>query len=143
MSENFRVRLKDPWNLRALTHTSTVTEEYLQGLPREQGHYGFMLTDLYLYPLLSGVMVDRAAEQLKIDPLFKPPFKALPVLIAGFIGSISAEETGTASTFSYTLSCAFGRLDLPAGGLNICGQAVADTVNIRENENFRWEGKRC
>ena len=40
------------------------------GAPREQGHYGFMLTDLFLLPLLSGQVVDMASEgvQLRLDP---------------------------------------------------------------------------
>ena len=60
MSENFRSRLRDQWNLRALTHTDgsvapAETNRALElGAPREQGHYGFMLTDLFLLPLLSG-----------------------------------------------------------------------------------------
>ena len=60
MSENFRSRLRDQWNLRALTHTDgsvapAETSRPLElGAPREQGHYGFMLTDLFLLPLLSG-----------------------------------------------------------------------------------------
>lgn len=60
MSENFRSRLRDQWNLRALTHTDgsvapAETNRPLElGAPREQGHYGFMLTDLFLLPLLSG-----------------------------------------------------------------------------------------
>ena len=50
MSENFRTRLRDPWNLRALTHTDgsvapAETKRAIElGAPREQGHYGFMLT---------------------------------------------------------------------------------------------------
>ena len=41
------------------------------GAPREQGHYGFMLTDLFLLPLLSGQVVDMASEgvQLRLDPM--------------------------------------------------------------------------
>lgn len=44
MSENFRSRLRDQWNLRALTHTDgsvapAETQRPLElGAPREQGH---------------------------------------------------------------------------------------------------------
>jgi hypothetical protein len=66
------------------------------GCPREQGHYGFMMTDLHLLPLLSGQKVNMrahsvggastagdaaaAAGTLSLDPLnvFSPPF-VLPV----------------------------------------------------------------
>ena len=44
MSENFRMRLRDMWNLRALTHTDgsvapAETKRPIElGAPREQGH---------------------------------------------------------------------------------------------------------
>jgi hypothetical protein len=37
MSENFRSRLRDQWNLRALTHTETEGTGLEHGCPREQG----------------------------------------------------------------------------------------------------------
>ena len=67
MSENFRTRLNDMWNLRALTHTDgsmphpETTRTIELGAPREQGHYAFMLTDLFLIPLLSGMVEDMAS----------------------------------------------------------------------------------
>ena len=103
MSENFRTRLRDPWNLRALTYTETSSVDTIDlekrspfvsapaspliaGAPREQGHYSFMLTDLYLLPLLSGLRIDKAHppahQRLELAPQFAPPF-TLPVLFAG------------------------------------------------------------
>merc|ERR1712070_510270 len=76
MSENFRTRLRDMWNLRALTHTdgskqpAETTRAIELGAPREQGHYGFMLTDTYLYPLLSGQRVNMAEGKLLLEPYF-------------------------------------------------------------------------
>ena len=83
MSENYRVRLRDMWNLRALTHTQTEGTELEHGCPREQGHYGFMLTDFYLLPLLTGLTVDMrnasTGARLELNPRFPPPY-VLPVL---------------------------------------------------------------
>merc|ERR1712070_598480 len=73
MSENFRTRLHDMWNLRALTHTQTGGTELEHGQPREQGHYAFMLTDLFLIPLLSGQYVDMLQGTLSLRPRFDPP----------------------------------------------------------------------
>ena len=43
------------------------------GAPREQGHYGFMLTDLYLLPLLSGQVVDLPSGKLALAPKYPAP----------------------------------------------------------------------
>lgn len=82
MSENFRMGLRDMWNLRALTHTdgyvapAETTRPIEQGAPREQGHYmyGFMLTDLYLLPLLSGQVPDLPAGKLALAPKYPAPY---------------------------------------------------------------------
>ena len=138
MSENFRTRLRDPWNLRALTHTQTEGTELEHGAPREQGHYAFMLTDLYLLPLLSGVYVDRAkpgADQtLQIDPMFAPPF-TVPVLLAGCEASLRAATVAGGSGTQFTLRVAFGQLQLPAGSLRVCGVAHAGAVDIVESDD--------
>lgn len=138
MSENFRMRLADMWNLRALTHTdgsiqpAETTRPIEQGAPREQGHYGFMLTDTYLYPLLSGQRVNMAEGKLLLEPYFPPPY-VLPVLLSGVEGSIASETAG-----SYTLSVAFGKLELPAGGLFVDGVAFKQPVNLVAGQNISW-----
>lgn len=138
MSENFRLRLRDMWNLRALTHTdgsihpAETTRPIEQGAPREQGHYGFMLTDTYLYPLLSGQRVDMAQGKLWLTPRFKPPY-VVPVLLSGLEASLASRAAG-----SYTLSVAFGQLALPAGGLVVEGVAYPHAVNLTAGQSVSW-----
>ena len=156
MSENFRTRLRDPWNLRALTHTQTQGPVLERGAPREQGHYGFMLTDLFLLPLLSGVRVDLsgtvAPPMLEIAPTLYPPPFTLPVLYAGVEATISAARTSVGgvgveqrvatggSSVEFVLSVAFGAIELPRGALRVCGQVVNGDgeINLREGQQLRW-----
>lgn len=141
MSENFRMRLRDQWNLRALTHTdgsikpAETTRPIEQGAPREQGHYGFMMTDLYLLPLLSGQTVDLPAGKLTFVPRFPPPY-TLPVLIAGVEGTLTRAVAGGA----YTLEVAFGSLSLPKGGLIADDTACMQAVSLSAGESISWGG---
>lgn len=138
MSENFRIRLKDMWNLRALTHTDgsikpAETSRLLEaGAPREQGHYGFMLTDLYLLPFLSGQSVNLAEGRLLLKPYFPPPY-VLPVLLSGLEASVSAEKKGV-----YTFHVAFGALALPKGGLTVDGVAYPEVINMKAGDTISW-----
>ena len=138
MSENFRMRLRDMWNLRALTHTdgsivpAETTRAIELGAPREQGHYGFMLTDLYLYPLLAGLSVDIPAGKLSFAPKYPAPY-SVPLLLAGVVGSLRSPEVGT-----YTLTVAFGSLKLPAGGLSVHGAACPKAVELVEGQSITW-----
>lgn len=105
--------------------------------PREQGHYGFMLTDLYLYPLLSGQKADIHKGQLHIDPVFKAPY-TLPILLTGCMATISA-TSATGST-SYTLTVVFGELHISAaGGLVVSGSAFPSPVHLDEGESVNWQ----
>ena len=138
MSENFRTRLKDMWNLRALTHTdgslapveTNLTLE--RGVPREQGHYAFMMTDLHLYSLLAGQTTQLAAGVLALAPRFPPPY-VLPVLAAGMEGALTSRAKG-----SYSLEVSFGRLELPAGGLSVDGIACPGPVRLGPGESVAW-----
>ena len=138
MSENFRSRLRDQWNLRALTHTDgsvapAETKRPLElGAPREQGHYGFMLTDLYLIPLLSGQVVDMPNGKLSLAPKYPAPY-VLPVLISGCEGSSTATTDG-----KYTLAVAFGSLKLPKGGLSVSGVACPQAVDLHAGGTVSW-----
>jgi len=140
MSENFRTRLRDQWNLRALTHTDgsmpnpETTRAIELGAPREQGHYGFMLTDLFLIPLLSGQIVDMASSgvQLQLNPMYPAPY-TMPVLISGVEGSISATAGG-----KFTLAVAFGKLELHAGGLVVAGKPCAKAVSLEAGQSISW-----
>ena len=138
MSENFRTRLKDMWNLRALTHTdgsvapveTNLTLE--RGVPREQGHYAFMMTDLHLYALLAGQTVDLPRGVLALAPRFTPPY-VLPVLAAGLEAALTSRRNG-----SYSLTVSFGRLLLPAGGLSVDGVPYPRPVRLGEGESVAW-----
>lgn len=142
LSENVRTRLNDLWNLRALLHSDgslapRETNRTLEaGGPREQGHYGFMLTDLHLLPLLTGQDVDLPNGRLSLAPRFKPPY-VLPVLLAGCEGSLEA-RTQPNGTTRYTLNVAFGSLKLPKGGLVVHGRAVPQVVQLIEGEAISW-----
>jgi hypothetical protein len=141
MSENFRSRLRDQWNLRALTHTDgsapdpETTRPIELGAPREQGHYGFMLTDLFLLPLLGGQAVDMASAgvQLSFRPRFPPPY-ALPLLILAVEGSVHASVDG-----SFTVAVAFGVLDLHAGGLAVDGVVCPGPVKLTAGQSISWK----
>ena len=139
MSENFRSRLRDMWNLRALTHTDgslapAETNRTIElGAPREQGHYGFMLTDLYLLPLLSGLDADLPSGRLSLAPKYPPPY-TMPVLLAGMEGSLTSLEAG-----SYELKVAFGRLQLPASpGLIVDGVPLGKAVSLTNGQSIAW-----
>jgi len=140
MSENFRSRLADMWNLRALTHTDgsgaspSTTRPIELGAPYEQGHYGFMLTDLFLLPLLSGQVVNLGSQavQLSFEPRFPPPY-TLPLLLVNCEGTISAAANGTV-----TVAVAFGRLQLHAGGLSVHGRLYPKAVTLRSGQSVSW-----
>lgn len=167
MSENFRTRLHDQWNLRALTHTQTEGTELEHGQPREQGHYGFMLTDLYLIPLLSGQNVDLSKGMLALNPMYEPPY-ILPVMISMMEGQLTATASTSAPSPSpksaaaaaaaapaklaatpayasmagkqtqYTLLVAFGALSLPAGGLSVSGCKHQHAITLVAGESVTW-----
>ena len=138
MSENFRSRLRDQWNLRALTHTDgsvapAETKRPIElGAPREQGHYGFMLTDLFLIPLLSGQVINMPKGKLTLDPVYPPPY-VMPVLISGCEGTIEATVNG-----SFTLRIAFGSLKLPANGLVVSGVPYPRQVDLMQGQHVSW-----
>ena len=132
MVVNYRDRLGDLWNLRALTHTETEGSAREHGGPREQGHYGFMLTDLYLLPLLSGQQAALHLGRLAFRPIFAPPY-ALPVLLRGTEGALEADAAG-----GLTLRVAFGAISLPAGGLSVNGVAYAGAVDLGPGDALSW-----
>ena len=142
LSENVRVRLADMWNLRALLHSdgshkpAETNRSHELGGPREQGHYGFMLTDLYLLPLLSGQTVDLPNGRLELKPRFAPPY-VLPVMLAGAEASLEARPAGGRGT-NYTLAVAFGTLRLPSGGLVVNGRAVDQAVELAGGQAMSW-----
>ena len=132
MVANYRDRLGDLWNLRALTHSETEGNSLEHGGPREQGHYAFMLTDLHLLPLLSGQRARLHEGTLAFAPVFAPPY-SLPVLLLGTEGTLEADAAGR-----LTLRVAFGALQLPAGGLSVGGRAFAGAVDLGPGDSVSW-----
>ena len=132
MSENFRTRLGDQWNLRALTQTDTNSVDWQRGAPREQGHYGFMMTMLYMYPLLTGQTENMPAGQLALAPVYRPPY-TMPVMLSGCEASITLTDTGNA-----TLTVAFGALNLAAKGLRLHGNAYPNAVSLTAGQSVSW-----
>jgi len=107
--------------------------------PREQGHYGFMLTDLYLLPLLSGQQADIHEGRLHLDPQFPAPY-SLPVLLTGCMGTISAAVNVNGANVTYTLTVNFGQLHLFAvGGLVVSGSTYpGGVVHLGDGESISW-----
>ena len=133
MIANYRDRLRDLWNLRALTHSETEGTALEKGGPREQGHYGFMLTDLFLAPLLSGQQAALHVGRLAFRPLFAPPY-ALPVLLLGTEGALEADASGR-----LTLRVAFGALSVPAGGLSVNGDVYGGgAIELGPGQAVSW-----
>jgi len=134
------VRWADMWNLRALLHTdgsvqpAEAPNPLERGAPREQGHYGFMLTDLYLLPLLAGQTADLPRGRLTLRPRFPPPY-VLPVLLAGVEGMLTSRTRG-----EYNLTIVFGRLRLPAGGLIVDGHAWQEPLDLQGGRSRQGGG---
>eukprot|EP00658_Telonema_sp_P-2_P029627 TRINITY_DN22504_c0_g1_i7.p1 TRINITY_DN22504_c0_g1~~TRINITY_DN22504_c0_g1_i7.p1 ORF type:complete len:248 (-),score=52.68 TRINITY_DN22504_c0_g1_i7:385-1128(-) len=134
MSENFRSRLKDMWNLRALTHTETEGTELEHGQPREQGHYGFMLTDLFLIPLLSGQRLDMTHGKLDLNPRWSATAPwVVPVMLMGCEAWLSSDPNGR-----FEIGVAFGKLSLPARGLSVSGCVYESIVLLPAGESVSW-----
>jgi non-lysosomal glucosylceramidase len=131
MVENYRTRLGDLWNLRALTHSETEGDALEHGGPREQGHYGFALTAQFILPLLAGQQTRLDKGALAFAPLFEPPF-VLPVLLLGMEATLEANAT------SWRLAVAFGSLRLPAGGLSAGADVCADAVDLGPGDSVAW-----
>jgi len=136
MSENFRTRLKDLWNLRALTHTETAGTPLEHGNPREQGHYAFMMTDLYLLPLLSGQATNLHKGVLSLKPRFQPPY-VLPVLLMNCEATL--EATLNSNGIMYRLAVAFGEVSIPAGGLVVNDVPYKGAVALKAGEAIAWQ----
>ena len=91
-----------------------------------------MLTDLYLFPFLSGQVPDLPSGKLALKPKYPPPY-VMPVLIAGAEASIASKEHG-----KYTLAVAFGCLKLPAGGLSVDGVVCEKAVDLSAGQSLSF-----
>lgn len=93
---------------------------------------GFLLTDYYLLPVLTGQQTDIPGGQLSFSPLYPCPY-TLPLLLAGTTGTVTC--SGTAA---YNVTLAFGSLSLPAGGLSVSGSSYPGVVNLGPGQSVAW-----
>ena len=135
----WRSILNDPWNVAGIATTNSSSWPPVNGVshvnvPYVTSHYGFLLVDYYLVPLLSGQQVSLNKGQLSFNPPFSHscPF-SYPLVLAGTIGTVSCNTDGI-----YNVSIAFGSLQLPPGGLSINGNIYTQQVSISKGESVTW-----
>jgi len=104
----------------------------IEGMPYVTSHYGFLLTDYFLLPGLTGQQADIASGSLMFNPLYACPY-ALPLLLPGTTGTLTC-----APGPAYTVTLAFGSLSLPAGGLVVSGLPCPKTVQLGQGESVAW-----
>ena len=133
-AENYRTRLNDMWDLHGLTTGETAGQsENEVGQPFITSHYGFFLTNYFLLGALAGQRTDLGAGYLSFLPLFPCPFN-VPLLLAGRTGTVSCD----AATGVFTVTLAFGQLQLPAGGLSVNGRVYPSPVSLEAGESVSW-----
>ena len=130
--DNWRSRLRQLWNLAGITTPTNAADENESAQPYCTSHYGFALTAHWLLPALSGQQTDLSAGALSFAPALPCPMR-LPALSAGLEGVISCDAAG-----AFTLSVAFGSLELPAGGLSANGRACAAPVSLGPGDSVSW-----
>lgn len=132
MALNFQTRLKDQWNLRALTHTQTEGDSLEHGCPREQGHYAFMLTDMFLLPLMVGQENDIANGKLTLNPRYPPPY-VMPVALYGCVATIQEANAG-----EFVFTVVFGKLTVAENGLSVNGKAYPHAAQLSNGDSVAW-----
>jgi non-lysosomal glucosylceramidase len=137
--DKWRSILNDEWNVAGIATTNSSSWPPINGVshvnqPLVTSHYGFLLVDYYLVPLLSGQQAALHQGTLSFNPPFsqKCPF-AYPLSLAGTVGRVSCDSTGV-----YNVSIAFGTLELPAGGLSVNGKAYPQVVSLGKGESVSW-----
>jgi len=129
---NYRDRLRDIWNIVGIISPSDWgVDETIHGVPYVTSHYGFVMTDYYLLPLLSGQQTDIPRGTLSFAPVYPCAFN-LPLLLANCTGIVSC-AVGT-----YTVSISFGSLSLPAGGLSVNGRAYPRPISLGPGGSVTW-----
>ena len=130
---HYRDSLRDLWNIVGIISPADWGEDvFYHGQPYVTSHYGFMLTDYYLLPVLSGQQTNLQKGSLEFDPVYDCPFN-LPLLLANTTGLLSCTASG-----SFTVEIAFGHLSLPAGGLVVNGRAYPYAVNLQQGGKVSW-----
>jgi hypothetical protein len=134
----YRENLADLWNIAGISAGDdwpAVNGVVAANQPYITAHYGFLLVDYYLLPGLSGQQTHIEKGTLSFNPPFSPscatPFE-YPLLLAGVTGTVAC------SANTYTVSVAFGSLQLPAGGLSVNGHACAQAVSLAGGESVSW-----
>jgi hypothetical protein len=142
--ETERTALADLWNLRALLQDDQVAPPgaapSMVNLPREQGHYAFLLPVYYLLPALSGQLNALHKGVLSFAPLYPCPY-TLPWMMMDTTGLLTCAPASSAagvSSVTYTLSVSFGAVSVPAGGLSVSGSAYPQAVDISAGESVSW-----
>ena len=135
-SNKWRTTLADAWNVAGIA-SGDDWGPTASTLPFVTSHYGFLLVDYYLVPGLTGQqhhLGKGAASFLSFNPPYSPscPF-TYPVLLPGTTGSVGCDAAG-----AYSLSLAFGALELPAGGLSVNGRAFAGAVSLGPGDSVSW-----
>lgn len=130
--DNWRSRLHNLWNIAGLTTATDPQNDDLSANPYCTAHYGFALTSYWLFPSLSGQLIDLAHGKLTFAPVFACPFN-LPSLAAGLTGTISCDNNQV-----FTLSIMFGTLSLPPGGLKVNDKVYSAGVNLGPGESVSW-----
>jgi non-lysosomal glucosylceramidase len=138
-TDNFRLRLKDIWNLVGITTSndwappSNSTDTFINGMPYVTSHYGFLLPNYYIILALSGQQTNIPNGTLSFNPRIPAPL-SLPFVMANTLGTFSVDATGT----NHTLTLSFGSLYLPANGLSISGSNYPNPVSLSEGQSISW-----
>ena len=135
-SNKWRTMLADAWNVAGIA-SGDDWGPAASTLPFVTSHYGFLLVDYYLVPGLTGQQHHfgkGAASFLSFNPPYSPacPF-IYPVLLPGTTGSVGCDASG-----AFSLSIAFGALELPAGALSVNGHVCAAAVSLGAGDSIAW-----
>jgi hypothetical protein len=128
--QHYRDGLRDVWNIVGITAPGDWPGD-MAGMPYVTSHYGFVMTDYYLLPALSGQHTDLPRGLLTFAPLYTCPFE-VSVLLARVTGTLRCANS------KYTLTVHFGELTLPAGGLAVNGRAYGSAVHLTAGQAVTW-----
>eukprot|EP00048_Salpingoeca_helianthica_P016203 m.230998 g.230998 ORF g.230998 m.230998 type:complete len:1044 (-) comp18208_c0_seq1:66-3197(-) len=129
----YRDGLRDLWNIVGIISASDWgSDPAYHSMPFITSHYGFVMTDYYLLPLLAGQQVDMPRGKLTFTPAYACPFN-VPLLLVNTTGLVSCDIQNT-----YTLEVRFGSLTLPAGGLSVQGKVYPAPLHLGPGEKVTW-----
>jgi non-lysosomal glucosylceramidase len=130
---HYRDTLRDLWNIVGIIGAADWPgDDLLRSMPYVTSHYGFVMTDYYLLPLLAGQQVDMPHGRLSFAPVYPCPF-SVPLLLVNTTGIVACDKNNVLS-----VEIAFGMLRLPAGGLSVSGRTYRDAVNLSPGQRVTW-----